>query len=121
MIGLAWHHALHARVCIERGRYLQAEHWIGALRTQVIALACARNGHPAAYAKGAHLLSADVTDPLAATLVGSLDPAELNRALNAALTVLAAELSRTDQELSRVLRPMLAELGSAARRTSTLT
>jgi hypothetical protein len=42
--GLAWHHALHARVCIERHRHWQAEHWIGALRTQVFAMACLRMG-----------------------------------------------------------------------------
>jgi hypothetical protein len=45
LIGLAWHHALHARVCVERRRWWQAEHWIGAVRAQVIALACLRLGH----------------------------------------------------------------------------
>src|SRR5262245_30957471 len=39
LAGLAWHHALHARISIERGRYWQAEHWISALRTQTTALA----------------------------------------------------------------------------------
>lgn len=32
LIGLAWHHVLHARVCIERHRIWQAEYWIGAVR-----------------------------------------------------------------------------------------
>ncbi len=37
LAGRAWHHALHARTSIERGRGWQAEHWIGAVRAQVIA------------------------------------------------------------------------------------
>ena len=32
LTGLAWHHALHARISIERGRWWQAEHWISAGR-----------------------------------------------------------------------------------------
>ncbi|MFR9778735.1 hypothetical protein ACL02O_22140 [Micromonospora sp. MS34] len=48
LAGLAWHHALHARVSIERRRWWQAEQWIGALRTQILALSCRRLGHPPA-------------------------------------------------------------------------
>ncbi|MGW7750633.1 hypothetical protein ACWGK6_03510 [Streptomyces violaceusniger] len=32
LTGLAWHHALHAHICIRRGRGWQAEYWISALR-----------------------------------------------------------------------------------------
>jgi hypothetical protein len=110
LVGLAWHHALHAHVCIERRRAWQAEYWIGAVRSQVIALACLRLGHPTAYAKGAHLLPAELTAPLEATLVRSLDAAELRRALAAAIAALAAEWERTDPILAAKLRPMLAEL-----------
>ncbi len=35
----AWHHALHARASIGRGRLWQAEYWIGAVRDLVLALA----------------------------------------------------------------------------------
>jgi hypothetical protein len=108
LAGMAWHHALHARVSIERRRWWQAEYWIGAVRDQMIALACLRLGHPAHYAKGAHLLPEELTAPLAATLVRSLDEAELRRALDAATTALAAELERTDPALASRLRPMLA-------------
>lgn len=45
-IGLAWHHLLHARICIERDARWQAQYWISALRDQVLALACHRLGHP---------------------------------------------------------------------------
>ncbi|MFF3559695.1 hypothetical protein ACFYXS_06615 [Streptomyces sp. NPDC002574] len=110
VVGLAWHHALHARISIERQRHWQAEYWISAVRDQVIALACLRLGHPSAYAKAAHLLPEEVTAPLHATLVRSLDDQELRRALDAALTALAHELERTDHAPAARLRPMLAEL-----------
>ncbi|GIH17259.1 nucleotidyltransferase domain-containing protein [Rugosimonospora africana] len=112
LAGLAWHHALHARVSIERRRAFQAEHWVGALRTQVIALACLRLGHPTAYAKGAHLLPAELTAPLEATLVRSLDEKELRRALGAALAALATEMRSSDPALAERLAPMLTELDS---------
>ncbi|WP_433727861.1 hypothetical protein ACQP2Y_13465 [Actinoplanes sp. CA-051413] len=116
LAGLAWHHALHARVCLQRGRLWQAEHWIGALRGQVIALACVRLGLPASNAKGAHLLPAEVTSSLAATLVRTLDHAELHRALQAAAIALAAEFERTDPALFARLDPVLTELRVSGRR-----
>lgn len=110
LTGLAWHHAWHARVCVERGRWWQAEYWISGVRDHVIAMACRRLGLPAAYGKGAHLLPDDVTVPLAAALVRGLDEAELRRALAAAVTALRAELGRADPDLAGRLDPMLAEL-----------
>ncbi|MEV1072545.1 nucleotidyltransferase domain-containing protein [Micromonospora parva] len=111
--GLAWHHALHARISIERGRYWQAEHWISATRTQTISLACQRLGHATSYAKGAHLLPATITGPLETTLVRSLDEAELRRALSAVVAVLGTELTRTDAALADRLRPILSELAAS--------
>jgi hypothetical protein len=108
LTGPAWHHALHAGVCIRRRRWWQAEHWIGALRGQILALACLRLGHPANYAKGAHLLPGAVTAPLTSTLVRSLDEAELVRALAAATSALTTELSLVDPALSDRLAPILA-------------
>jgi hypothetical protein len=115
LAGLLWHHALHARICLERGRWWQAEHWISAMRDHVITLACLRLGHPAHYAKGAHLLPAELTARLEATLVGSLAEPELRRALAAAIEVAAGELSRSDPELGVRLQPMLIELAPAER------
>ena len=54
LAGLVWHHALHARICIERGRWWQAGYWLSGVRDQVIALACVRLGYPGVHAKGAH-------------------------------------------------------------------
>lgn len=110
LAGLAWHHALHARMCIQRHRWWQAEYWISAIRDQILALACLRLGHPTSYAKGAHLLPVQLTVVLEATLVRSLKPAELHRALGAAIAALSAELMRTDPVLAVRLRPTLTEL-----------
>ncbi|MEV4536556.1 hypothetical protein AB0J82_22490 [Asanoa sp. NPDC049518] len=107
LTGMGWHHALHASVCIQRRRWWQAEHWISALRSQILALACLRLGHPTSYAKGAHLLPDEVTAPLAETLVRALDEAELTRALNAATSALVAEISLVDPALSSRLAHIL--------------
>jgi hypothetical protein len=110
LAGLAWHHVLHAWVCIQRQRWWQAEHWISAARGHILAMACRRLGHPAAYAKGAHLLPAEITMPLTQTLVASLIDPELRRALDATLAALTAELHRTDPALAARLTPVLHEL-----------
>jgi hypothetical protein len=110
LAGLVWHHALHARICIERGRWWQAEHWITAIRDQAITLACVRLELPTAYAKGAHLLPVELTAPLETTLVRSLTETELGRALTAAIKVATDELTKSDPPLATRLRPMLAEL-----------
>lgn len=110
LAGLAWHHALHVRTCIERRRWWQAHYWINALRDQIIALACLRLGYPTAYAKGAHLLPQELTAPLEATLVRSLDEAELRRALDATVASLTTELATTDPALAARLHPMLIAL-----------
>jgi hypothetical protein len=110
LAGLAWHHVLHARACIERGKPWQAEYWISGVREQVLALACLRLGHATRYAKGADLLPPELTTPLEGTLVRSLDEAELSRALAVAAAALMAELETTDATLAARLRPLLEEL-----------
>jgi hypothetical protein len=118
LAGLAWHHVLHARACIERGKPWQAEYWISAVREQALALVCLRLGHPTRYAKGADLLPPELTAPLEGTLVRSLNEAELRRALAAAASALMDELERSDSALAARLRPLLEELrapGATAR------
>ena len=107
LVGWAWTMCLSARTSIERGKPWQAEHMISGVRDQVIALACLREGLPARYGKGADRLPEELTEPLEATLVRSLDEGELRRALGAAVDALALELERTDAELAARLRPTL--------------
>lgn len=112
LAGLAWHHARHVHVCLERGRLWQAEYWVGALRGQVLTLAAARRGLDTSYARGAHLLPDDVTGPLAGALVGELTPAALRRALGVALGCFLGELTAVDEPLAGVLRTALETISS---------
>lgn len=110
LLGLAWHHVLHARISIERGKPWQAEYWISALRDHVFELACLRLGLPAAHAKGVDMLPAELTKPYEDALVGSLDPKELWRALGTATALLLAEACGVDAGLAERLHEPLRAL-----------
>ncbi len=112
LIGRGWHHALHARASIERGKSWQAEHWISALRDHTLALACVRFGERTDYAKGVHRLPSDVIAPLEGALVRSLDAAELLRALQVATSGFLVELRELQPELAMRLQAPLLEVVS---------
>jgi hypothetical protein len=107
LVGLGWHHALHARVAIERDRPWAAEHWISALRDHVLTLACVRHGLPSSYAKGAHDLPGLELAALDAALVRGLDRTELTRARAAAVRAYLAELRHIDPDLTARITPTL--------------
>ena len=111
LIGLGWHHVLHARSCIERHKPWQAEYWISGIRDHALALACIRLGENAIYARGVDRLPASVTGPLAGALVRSLDEPELRRALAVATRCLIDELEKFDSILCARLKPILHEFG----------
>ena len=110
LAGIAWTMCLHARRSIARGKPWQAEHMISGVRDHVLELACLRLGHPTRYARGADLLPAEVTRPLEATLVRSLEETELRRTLAAVSRALAEELARSDPSLAARLEPTLAQI-----------
>jgi predicted nucleotidyltransferase len=107
LVGLGWHHVLHARACIERRKPLQALHWISGVREQALALACLRLDLPVRHLKGADGLPAELTAPLEATLPRSLEEPELRRALGVAMQALLDELERWEPELAARLEPVL--------------
>jgi hypothetical protein len=107
-IGLAWHHVRHARVCLERDRLLQADYWIGATRALVIQLACRRQGLPTSYAKGAHLLPAELQQQLAESLPRSIDSNDQRRALRAVTALLSDQLELEAPDVAARLQPVLA-------------
>jgi predicted nucleotidyltransferase len=119
LVGLGWHHVLHARTCIERGKLWQAEWLISGIREHVLALACLGLGYATRFAKCVDELPAELTVPLEETLVRSLDDSELRRALAAAAAALATELERTDPELAERLRPMLLDIASPTQKSAT--
>jgi hypothetical protein len=112
LVGLSWHHVLHARSCIERGKPWQAEYWISGIRDQALALACLRLGEETAFGRGVDRLPAVVTGPLAGALVRSLDEAELRRALAVATACAINELAAWDVDLCARLKPILQEFGA---------
>jgi hypothetical protein len=116
LIGLAWHHVLHARSCIERHKPWQAEYWISGIRDQTLALACLRLGKPADYAKGADALPSAAIGELEAALVRSLELEELRRALRVAATRLVSELHATDPDQAHRLERPIRELADVADR-----
>lgn len=111
LIGLCWHHVLHARSCIERHKPWQAEYWISEIRDHVLALACLRFGENAVYGRGADRLPISVTGPLAEALVRSLDELELRRALAVATRYLIGELEEWNPTLCAQLKQLLQEFG----------
>ncbi len=109
-IGLAWHHVLHARICIERNKLWQAEYWISAVRDYVLTLACLRFGLPSVHAKGVDGLPPEVTMRFEDALVPTLTPSELRRALGVATIQLLRELREADADLADRLQGALLEL-----------
>jgi predicted nucleotidyltransferase len=84
-------YALHARACIERGRALQAEHYVSAVRDHALSLACLREGRIAVQARGYDDLSPETRKQFEATHVGSLEPEALRKALAASVQALIRE------------------------------
>jgi hypothetical protein len=114
LIGLSWHHVLHARSCIERHKPWQAEYWISGIRDQTLALGCLRLGEPAHYAKGADALPIAVTGGLEDALVRSLELEELRRALRVAATGFLLELAASDAVQGHLLERPIRELADLA-------
>jgi hypothetical protein len=111
LVGLAWHHVLHARACVARRKPWQAEYLIVAARHHVLALACRRLDLPERFAKGDDLLPAALTAPLEGSLVRALDEPELHRALAVVTAALLDEVERSDPPLAARLRPVLVASG----------
>ena len=84
-------YALHARACIERGRYWQAEHYVAAVRDHALSLACLRQELPAGQARGYDDLSAETLARFGDTHVGAVEPGALRAALAASVGALMRE------------------------------
>jgi hypothetical protein len=107
IIGLAWLYALHARSCIARGNFWQAEYMISGMRDHALALACLRHGLPAVHGRGMDLLPKEVAAQFEGSLVRRLDAAELSRAFRIAMDGLLSEIRCADEQLGRRLQAAL--------------
>lgn len=110
LIGTGWLYALHARSSIARGRLWQAEYMVSAMRDQILTLASLRYGLPVTHGRGFDDLPKEVTNPLADTLVRSLDPAELTRSFSVATELLISEAHRADSALAHRITPVLRQM-----------
>jgi hypothetical protein len=81
LFGWAVLHVLSARICIERGRFWQAEYLISGARDYILALACLQRGLKTSYGKGFDNLPKEVLTPFTKTLVTSIDRDQLLHAL----------------------------------------
>lgn len=118
LIGMGWLYALHARSSIARGKVWQAEYMISGVRDHVLTLMCLRYGVPHSQGRGLHLLPSVTTSAVEATLVRSLEVAELRRAFRASVDVLLAEAEFVDAELAVRLTGPLRGLTASADRGS---
>jgi hypothetical protein len=112
LFGYGVHHALRARLCIERGRYWQAEYWISGVRDYALSLACRRRDLPAREGRGFDDLPASVRDPFRSALATSLERDELLRALGCAIDGLLREVDEV-QALAAKVEPQLRQLTRA--------
>ena len=111
LLGLGVHHALRARFSIERGRRWQAEHWISGVREQAFLLACRHRGLQGSSVRSFDDLPTDALDAFESSLVRSLEPEELDRALRSAISLLQRE-SEDSAELAAAVEPQLQALAS---------
>lgn len=84
-------YALHSRSCIARGRFWQAEHYVGAVRDHALALACLREGVAAVQARGYDDLSTETLRRFEGTHVAAPERDALRSALSVSVAALLRE------------------------------
>jgi predicted nucleotidyltransferase len=113
LFGWAVVFARHARVCVERRRWWQAEHMISSVRDNALTLACLHRGLPTGFGRSFDELPADVLEGFEGGLVRSLDREELLRALAIVVEGLLREAADVGELAARV-EPQLRGLASAS-------
>ena len=109
LFGYAVHHAVRARICIERGRYWQAEYWISGTRDYALSLACRRRNLSPFYGRSFDDLPAEVRNKFIEALPTSLQRDALLAALRAAVDGLLQEAIDLQESVAKV-EPRLREL-----------
>jgi hypothetical protein len=112
LFGLGAHHAVRARICLERGRLWQAEYWISEIRDFALSLACQNRQLEAVEGRGFDQLPSEVLNQFEEALVRSVDRDELLRALESAVDGLLREADDV-RDLAAKLEAQLRELSVA--------
>jgi hypothetical protein len=108
VIGTGWLYALHARSCLARRKYWQAEYMISGVRDHALVLACIRHGVETAHGRGFDELPAGARAPFEGALVRHLELQELLRAFRAAMETFLTEIRLADTVLAGRLQEPLA-------------
>jgi hypothetical protein len=106
LFGLGAHHAVRARICIERGRFWQGEYWISGVRDQALSLASLRRGLETSYGRGFDQLPEETLTLASAALVRLPEREELLRALRASIDLLLEEAGELASKLAMQLRTL---------------
>jgi hypothetical protein len=106
--GWALLYAIHARACIERERWWQAEHAVSQTRNHMLNLECMRRGLPTQFGRGFDDLPPGVLAKVEGAFVRGLEREELRRALAVAALALQETSSEVDG-LPQALRARLDE------------
>ena len=109
-IGFGWLYALHARSCIARQKWWQAEYMISGIRDSALALACIRSGLPSVHGRGLDLLPREALNQYEDSLVRRIQADELWRAFDAAVRALLNEIASADAVLAGRLRGTMSQL-----------
>jgi predicted nucleotidyltransferase len=106
--GLAWHDVLHAGIAVKRGRLWQGLWYVERVRNRTLTLSSERRGWYAEFHDYTDDLPPSEREPLEETLVGSLEPQGVLRALQVTTRAFIAELERGDPALAdRLGEPLL--------------
>lgn len=110
LLGYAVHHAVRARICIERGRFWQAEYWLSAARDYALSLACRRRDLSPFHGRGFDDLPADVRDRFGQAFASSVGRDALTTALRATVEGLldeARDLEESSSKMGSRLRELI--------------
>ena len=98
--------AIHARRCIERGRFWQAEQAIGVVRDCALSIACVQHGLEPSYGRGFDDLPANTLAQADTAHVASLEPEHLRTALGNAVRLLLDQALDVRELPNRIVRDL---------------
>lgn len=110
LFGLAVHHLVRTRICIERGKFWQAEYWINEARNYALTLACLHHGLETRNGRGLELLPKDILDRFKEARTDSLTRDCLMRVIKITIEGLLRNSQDVPRQLVKKLESQLREL-----------
>jgi hypothetical protein len=106
LFGYGVHHAVRARICVERQRYWHAEYWISGVRDYALTMACVRLGLVAHFGRGFDGLPDAILTAAAGALVRSIERGALLNALRCATDLLLSEAAAASLSTAVLVREL---------------